>query len=509
MKRKKRLPKRIGKKLDELSYLNEEDLFGKLDDDEAALKRIFSNCTDLTVRKFNAFNSIPCMLVYLEVLVDGKQLDEGLLSPLMKHDTVDFDFPSRHVERLNDKLVPIAQTKVVGSLNQVVQHIVKGEVVLFVETSKQAISVGVKDQLHRQLEEPSTEAVIRGPRLGFIESLHINMALIRHRIRTPRLKMEKISIGTLSHTDVVITYIENRAPQEVIEEVKKRILGIDMDSVLESGYIEEMIADNPYSPFPVIQTTQRPDAVLASMIEGKVAILIDGSPVALIAPATFWHGFQTVEDYYMNFIFATTLRWLRYLFAFLAMALPSIYVAVTTYHQEMIPTSLALSLAAAREVVPFPVMVETLIMEITFEALREAGVRLPRPVGQTISIVGALVIGQAAVQAGIISAPIIIVVSLTGIASFLIPHPNMSQAISILRFPMVISAGTFGLYGVGAAMIAILIHTVNLRSFGVPYLTPLAPVNPTGLWDVLARAPWGVMHKRQQHNRQKLELEKK
>jgi spore germination protein KA len=317
--------------------------------------------------------------------------------------------------------------------------------------------------------------------------------------------MERFSAGKLSQTDIAIVYIENIAQQSIVDEIKKRIASIDMDSVLESGYIEEMIRDHPFTPFPLLQSTQRPDTVAGSLIEGKVAVFIDGSPFALILPITFWFGFQSAEDYYMNFIFATTLRWLRYLFAFLAMTLPALFIAITTYHQEMIPTSLSLSLAAAREVVPFPAVGEALVMEITFEALREAGTRLPRPVGQTISIVGALVIGQAAVQAGIISAPLIIIVAVTGIASFLVPNPRMSQAISLLRFPLMLFAATFGLYGIGIALIAILIHLVNLRSFGVPYMTPLAPYNFAGLADILFRAPWRMMYKRQQHTRQHLE----
>lgn len=509
MKNRKGHFEHIKYKLEELEYTIEAELFDNLDDNELVIKEIFSNCTDLVIRKFQAFGTISCMAVYLDVLIDAKVWDDGLLEPLMKQESVAFDSPSQLFDLFTYKLSSIVQPGKVEGLNEIAQCIVMGNVVIFIESFNEAISFKIKDKLHRQLEEPSTEAVIRGPRLGFIEKLEINMALIRHQIRTPQLKMERMSIGRISQTDVTITYIENMAPQNVIDEIKKRLSGIDMDSVLESGYIEEMISDHTYSPFPVMQTTQRPDLVAASLVEGKVAILVDGTPMALIAPVTFWYGFQTVEDYYMNFIFATMLRWLRYLFAFLAWALPSIYVAVTTFHQEMIPTSLALSLAAAREVVPFPGMVETLIMEVTFEALREAGVRLPRPVGQTISIVGALVIGQAAVQAGIISAPIIIVVSLTGIASFLIPHPSMSQAISILRFPMVISAGMFGLYGVGAAMIAILIHVNNLSSFGIPYLKPLAPFEKSGILDILVRAPWRVMRKRQQYIQQKLELEKK
>ncbi|SFF42666.1 spore germination protein KA [Paenibacillus algorifonticola] len=497
MIRKQGIPGKIKQKHKELEYTTEVNLSDNLDENKAALQQAFSNCDDLVVRDLHIFGVLPCVTAYLDVLVDDTLWDNGLLAPLMLPEKIESDNPAQLIEQIKNKLGSVAKPEIASNLKEIVQRIVKGDVILFIKSSSQALRFSIKDQLHRQLEEPSTEAVIRGPQIGFIEKLHINMALIRQRIRTPYLKMEKLSVGSISRADVSIIYIENKAPQTVIDDVKQRLAGIDMESILESGYIEELISDHPYSPFPVIQATQRPDLVSASLIEGKVALLVDGSPFALIMPITLWFGFQTVEDYYMNFIFATMLRWLRYLFAFLAFALPSIFVAITTFHQEMIPTSLTLSLAAAREVVPFPAMVETLIMEITFEALREAGVRLPRPVGQTISIVGALVIGQAAVQAGIISAPIIIIVSLTGIASFLIPHPGMSQAFSLLRFPMVICAGTFGLFGVSAGMIAILIHLTNLHSFGVPYLTPLAPFNRSGLMDVLIRAPWQIMHKRQ------------
>ncbi|WP_028612272.1 spore germination protein [Paenibacillus harenae] len=509
MKRNKGFPEQLNQQLKDYEHTIAEELSDKLADNETALRQAFANCSDLVVRKLHAFGSIPCMAVYLDVLVDDTMWESGFLGPLLNLELKDPDNPARMTEQIRTEMASVAKPVMTPSLKETVQLIVRGEVVLFLESSKQALSFSIKDQLQRPMEEPSTEAVIRGPRIGFIEKLHINMALVRHRIRTPLLKMEKITVGAVSRTEMTVVYLENKAPQNVVEEVKQRLATIDMDSILESGYIEELISDHPSSPFPVMQTTQRPDSVSASLIEGKVALLVDGSPIALIMPVTLWYGLQTVEDYYMNFIFATLLRWLRFLFAFLALTLPSAYVAITTFHQEMIPTSLALSLAAAREIVPFPAMVETLIMEITFEALREAGVRLPRPVGQTISIVGALVIGQASVQAGIISAPIIIIVSLTGIASFLIPHPGMSQAISILRFPMVLCAGTFGLYGVGAAMIAILIHLTNLNSFGVPYLSPLAPLSPSGLLDVFIRAPWKVMHKRQKHIQQKLELEKK
>ncbi|WP_379150819.1 spore germination protein [Paenibacillus sp. sgz5001063] len=501
MKSNSKVNNPFGKKLRESEPPVDLMISGTLDDNEAAMNQQFSKCYDLVVRRLQIFGSQPGMVVFLKVLVDKQLWDDGFLTPLMQKEAVPLDDPSQLYEQLKFKFSSIVQPTVILTVNEAVQRIVRGETVLFIENTSQAFSFELKDKLNRPLEEPSTEAVIRGPRYGFIEKMDINLALIRHRLHTPRLKTEKFKAGSISQTDIMIVYLENIAKQSVVDEVKRRISKIDMDSVLESGYIEELISDHTYSPFPVIQATQRPDLVSGSLIEGKVAVITDGSPMVLVLPITFWFGFQTAEDYYMKFIFATTLRWLRYLFAFLAMTLPSIFIAITTFHQEMIPTSLTLSLAAAREVVPFPAIMEALIMEVTFEALREAGIRLPRPVGQTISIVGALVIGQAAVQAGIISATIIIVVSITGIASFLIPNPGMSQAISIIRFPLMLLAAAFGLYGVGVGLLALLIHLVNLRSFGVPYMTPIAPLNLSGLADVLVRAPWTLMRKRQKHIR--------
>ncbi|MEK3913146.1 spore germination protein [Paenibacillus sp. FSL H7-0331] len=475
----------------------EAGLSSNLDDNESWLRALFSDCSDLIIRKIHLFDSIPCMLVFFKELVDTKQLDDELSKTLSKNVTMELDSSTQLIEQMKSELLSIAMTKIVGNKKDTIQQIIRGQVVLLVESSNQALSISMKEKLHRELQEPSMETVIRGPKIGFIENIDMNMALIRQQIRTPQLKMEQMLVGEVSQTEVIIAYIGNLADPQVIVEMRKRISQINMDTVLESGYIEEMIRDAPYSLFPVIQMTERPDSVSAALLEGKVAILVDGTPMALIAPVTFWHAFQTVEDYYQSFITATFLRWLRYLFAFISLILPSMFIAVATFHSEMIPTSLTLSIAAAREPVPFPTLIEILMMEIAFEAIREAGIRLPKQVGQTISIVGVLVIGQAAVQAGIVSAPIVIVVSLTGIASFLIPSNNMSQAIRILRFPFMVSASIFGLYGIGVSMIALLIHLVNLRSFGVYYMTPLAPFQANGLWDILGRAPWWVLHKRQ------------
>jgi len=268
------------------------------------------------------------------------------------------------------------------------------------------------------------------------------------------------------------------------------------DGVIESGFIEEFVEDFPFSPFPQVQNTERPDIVCGSLLEGKVSIFVDNTPFVLMVPMTFWSGLQAAEDYYERFIYVTFIRWIRYILFNISLLLPSIYVAVITFHPQLIPTNLLISIASAREDVPFPVLFEAIMMELMFEALREAGIRLPKSIGSAVSIVGALVIGEAAVQAGIISAPMVIVVAATGIASFAVPRYNFGTAYRLLRFPILILAGMFGLYGVILGMIAILIHLVHLRSFGVPYLSPIAPQNPKYLKDVLVRAPRWSMHRR-------------
>lgn len=319
---------------------------------------------------------------------------------------------------------------------------------------------------------------------------------MRHKIRSNRLKMVSRIVGEETQTSVAIVYIDGLAKPELVDEVLSRIDQIKIDGILESGYIEEFIEDNTWSLFPQIQNTERPDTLATNLLEGRVGIIVDGTPFTLILPATFWQFLQASEDYYHRFHIFIFLRILRIIFIFLALLLPALYVAVTTYHQEMIPTNLLFSVAASREAIPFPAFVEALIMEISFEALREAGIRLPKVVGQAVSILGALVIGQATVEAGIVSAPMVIIVSLTGIASFTIPRFNMAISIRLLRFPVMILAGVFGLYGIVIATTFILTHLCKLKSFGVPYFSPVGPLYFHELKDVFVRAPWWALEKR-------------
>lgn len=470
---------------------------------ESLLRQDFSNCADVVFRSFKCVDGSRQERLMLAVCIDGlidtKHLDEAVLRSLMKYSLPDISTVTTAWVRdlLAEQAVPAVQVQIVTDLKKVIQDVLKGNTALLVDGDGAALTIEIKGWERRGIEEPPSEPVIRGPREGFIETLRTNTALVRRKIRSTRLKMENMVIGDLSQTDVTIAYIEGIAPQSVVDEARQRLQRIKLDAVLESAFIEEFIEDQPRSPFPQIQNTERPDVVCANLLEGKVAIFTDGTPFVLIVPAIFWGALNANEDYYERTFMSSFLRLLRISLMMMSLLLPSLYVAMTTFQQEMIPTNLLLSIASAREATPFPAVIEALFMEITFEALREAGVRMPKQIGQAMSIVGALVIGQAAVQAGIISAPMVIVVSITGIASFTFPRYNVGITIRLLRFPMLIIAGVFGIYGIAMTMFIIVIHLVSLRSFGVPYFTPVAPTIFSDLKDVFVRVPRWAMYRRQ------------
>lgn len=466
------------------------------------LKDIFEDCTDVVFREFTTGGRCPVrvLLLYVDGLTNSILLSEGLMTNIM--------IRSLSLERaepleaenafqvIKERLLAISEVTETGQINQLVDQVLSGSSALLVDGSAKALIVSAKGWESRAVNEPESETVVRGPRDGFVENLRVNTAHLRRRIRTSRLKMERMRIGLLTKTDVLIVYIKGIANDKVIDEVKQRLSRINTDSILESGYIAELIEDEPFSLFAQINATERPDKVAAGLLEGQVAIMVDNTPFVLLVPITFIQLLQASEDYYNRYPWATFVRLLRFVALNIALLLPSLYVAVTTYHQEMIPTPLLISIAGAREAVPFPAFVEAVIMETIFEILREAGVRLPRAVGQAVSIVGALVIGEAAVSAGLVSPAMVIVVALTAIASFTFPSLESAIAIRLIRFPMIFLAGALGLFGIIVGLLAILIHLCTLRSFGVPYLSPLAPMSLRDLKDSFIRFPWWAMFTR-------------
>ncbi|KKB34201.1 spore germination protein [Bacillus thermotolerans] len=470
----------------------QDPLYPNFNDNVEALRSIYKDCSDVIFRSFSLFGKTRAIVIYMEGLSDVQSLEEYVFTPLTKEST---DPPSSLSDFLVHQL-PVAKVTKIHLLADCIESISTGNPVLLCEGQSSAFSLGLAKSENRSIEEPMAESSIKGPRQGFIESLQVNISLLRKIIKTPAFKMRSLKIGTHTQTTVTLAYIEGLADPTLIEEAQNRLNGIDIDGVLESEYIEELIEDNPYSPFPQILSTERPDVVCANLLEGRIAILVDGTPFTLIAPVSFASLLQSQEDFYQRSIISTMIRWMRFFFLGVALLFPALYVAVTTFHQEMLPTALLLSIASSRENVPFPAIVEVLIMEIAFEALREAGIRLPRQIGSAVSIVGALVIGQASVEAGLVSAPMVIVVALTGVASFMMPRYITGISIRMLRFPLIILGGTLGLLGVVMGFIAIVIHLCTLRSFGEPYLAPVAPLQTKELKDFLWRSPLWMMNRR-------------
>ncbi|MEK3719916.1 spore germination protein [Paenibacillus sp. FSL H8-0034] len=473
-----------------IDELKSVPIFVTLEENKDYLKHLFADCSDFVIREFTIEGGISAIIVFVDGMVNTQFANEAMKSLMI------LEGHEQLIDAIVEATLPISQTQKTDNYSDMLISILSGDAGLIVEGNNQALLMGIRGMEKRSINEPETESVIRGPREGFVENIRTNTSMIRRKLKTPHLKMKPMTIGRESNTSIVITYMDDIADPEIVKEVLRRLEKIDIDAVLESGYIEEFIQDSAYSPFPQLQYTERPDTVAAALLQGKVGIIVDGTPFVLIVPFVFTDILQSNEDYYERFQISSLIRILRYMFMVLSLLTPGLYVAITTFHQDLIPTSLLLSIAAAREAIPFPAVVEALIMEITFEGLREAGIRLPKTIGSAVSILGALVVGQAAVQAGIVSAPMVIVVSLTGIASFTIPRFNGAIAIRMLRFPIIIAASIFGMYGILITVLIIIGHMANLRSFGIPYLSPLGPLSVGDLMDTAVRPPlWLNKHR--------------
>lgn len=466
------------------------ELSSDLHENIQLLRAIYADSSDVVFHEFFIGDQTQALLLYIEGLTHIEEVDQHVLAPLQQECLPEPTLPNIR------KKIAVSSIKQVKTVADIIEEISGGNPVLLVERERQGLSFGLSRWEKRAIEEPTAESVLRGPREGFIETLQSNTALLRRKVRSPNLKIKSMNIGAYSRTKIAIVYIEGIAAPALVEEVMNRLRRIEVDGVLESSYIEELIEDNPVSPFPQLLSTERPDVASAYLLEGHVVVLVDGTSSALIAPITFFSLLQSPEDYYERYVLGTAIRWLRYLFFAISLLGPSFYIAVITFHQEMIPTALLLTMASSREQIPFPAFVEAMLMETMFEALREAGARLPKQIGTAVSIVGALVIGQAAISAGIVSAPMVMVVAITGISSFMAPRFTVGISIRLLRFPMMYLAAILGLLGLILGVIVILNHLLTLRSFGVPYLSPLAPLKRRELKDVLWRAPHWKMNTR-------------
>lgn len=467
------------------------------------IREELSKSSDIIFRDFSlrAKEEIPCLMAYVDGLIDKTLIDNFVLRVLMVEAANDPDFKKFTINSVMDGilrfLTPASEIKKISKMGDALDAILSGDAVLFFIDLSEALVIGVRGWPSRSISEPQTESTIRGPQEGFTETLRTNTTLLRRKIKHPSLRIVSLKMGDLTKTDVVLCYIEKLVSPDILSEVLQRLSRIKMDGVLASNYLEEMIEDGSYSPFPTIYHTERPDSVAANLLEGRIGIMVDGTPTVLIVPITLVKLMQVNEDYYERAIAVILIRFVRYLGAAIAVLAPSIYIAVTTFHQEILPTSLALSIAAGREGVPFPALLEALLMTLTLEILQEAGLRLPKAIGQTIGIVGALIIGDAAVKASLVSPLMVIVIGITAVASYTIPAYDLGIAVRLTRFPLMLLAGTLGFYGVSIGLYGGLIHLLSLRSFGVPYLSPIAPLRIRAfLQDTFVRAPLWAMRRR-------------
>lgn len=450
----------------------------KIKSNEEEIINLFNNTSDLVTYEFETSSNTKVLICYIEGLINKDLLDRDIIKPIINNLNSPKDIKN---------VLYVSNLKEIDLIEDVAGEMTYGSVGIFINGINQCYVVSLNEWEKRAVEEPQAEAVVRGPKEGFIEDILVNKTMLRRRIRNKDLVFEDYTIGKQTKTKISISYIQGLVNEEVLKEVKKRIGDIDIDGILESGYIEQLIEDSPTSLISTIGDTQKPDVVAGKLLEGRIGVFCDGSPHVLTIPKLFIEDIQASEDYYSRPFYATFLRWLRVFSLFLSIVLPGLYVALQTFHQEMIPTVLLITMAGAREGVPFPAVIEAFVMILILELIKESGIRLPRAVGSAVSIVGALVLGQAAVEAGLVSAPMVIVVAATAIAEFAVP--SLTEGIIIYRFMLILLGGFMGLYAMTCGLIAIIVHIISLNSFGVPYGFPLAPSDRQGLKDSIIRFP--------------------
>ncbi|GMQ56361.1 spore germination protein [Vallitalea sediminicola] len=459
------------------------------------IKNQFGNSHDIIYREINVGSKIciPAVVISINGLVNQSLLDYDLLKRVMH---IDIKLKDNFLEYIKKSIITMVDIKTIDCMNTAFDAILSGESVMLIEGYNTGFRLDTRDWKDRGVSQPIIGSVVRGPREGFSETLLTNTALIRRRIKTPLLIFDKVNCGQYTKTDIVIAYIKGIADDKIVDQVKKRINEIDIDGILDSGYIEQLIEDEPFSLFPTIGNTEKPDQAAGKLLEGRIVILVDGSPIALTIPFMFIENIQTSEDYYTRPWYATFTRIIRVLSIIIVIFLPGFYISAQTYNQEMLPTHLFITMAASKEGVPFPAFIEILLMSILFEVLKEAGVRMPKHIGQALSIVGALVLGEAAVGAGFVSNPAVMITALTGIATFVIY--SLNDSITILRFAFMILGAAGGLFGMLIGTIFLLLHLVSIRSFGAPYMSPMGPRNNKDMKDTLIRVPLWMMNSRPQ-----------
>ena len=459
-----------------------------LDENIARMKQIFAHDDTFICRVVQGRGTpaLRAALFFFDGMVNNEIINESIVKPISL-----WTGAPMPMDAVIDEVLHVNDCPFDPGVDKLFAAFLYGDTILFVDGDSRPAVLNTKGFVRRGPDEPDNEKVLRGPREGFTEAFMGNLSLIRRRLRTPQLCFEFLQAGSVSHTTVCVCYLDGIADTDVLAEVKRRVAAIPLDAVLDANYLSEIIRDNRASPFPTAGATERPDIVAAKLLEGRVALIVDGTPVALTLPHILQEAFQANDDYYISYLYTNLTRWLRILGFFLTLTLPAAYVSLLTWHQEMIPTRLLFSVAAARQGVPFSTLAEAVGTPAVFEILKEAGTRTPDTIGQALSIVGGLVLGQAAVEARFVSAPMVIVIAFSGVTALIVP--KLRTAALVYRFFLLVCAAVLGLYGVLLGLGGILAHLCRLRSCGVPYLTNLLSGEARSRDDVVLRFPWFAM----------------
>ncbi|SMF55949.1 spore germination protein KA [Paenibacillus barengoltzii] len=464
-----------------------DEFVDKLQQNLEILSELFGNSSDVVFRQLLPVDQTQVTIVYIEGLIDSQILQQDVIRPILEMTSDGEMTPTQ----LKDKVVNVGGISFVSNHEDASNGMLSGGALILIDGYKDGLLVSIPGLEERAITESDTHPIIRGPKDAFTEVIRTNISLVRHRVKDTRVRVQTIQAGNKTKTELALMYMDGLADQQIVSKLKDKLSNLQVDRVLEGEYIEEVMnQDNKLTIFPMLYNTDRPDTIAAGVMEGRIAIFIDGTPFVLLAPSLFVDFLQSAEDNYQSYLYGSVTRLLRYFCMLICLLAPALYIALTTYHQDLIPTVLLLSLMAQREGVPFPAFLEALIMEVVFEILREAGLRMPRTIGQAVSIVGSIVIGQAAVEAGIVSTVMVVVVAITAIASFAIPSYSMSIPIRMLRFGFMMIASTLGIYGLTIAFIMLVVHLSGLHSFGVPYLSPVAPYKPRKQSDAILRFPY-------------------
>ncbi len=483
----------------ESDFQTEDSLYNKSTEISSDnIRSMLGSNSDFTSRAFLIGDNpaLPAYLAYIDGLVNSKLINDNVLKPLAQEKQFDTcKTATDAIALISMGIIYSSSIKIRTNLKDLISDILGGSIAIIFNDAKTAFTFEAKSDLKRSISEPAAETVIKGSKDSFVEELRTNTALCRKKIKSPYLSVEEIIVGTQTRTTIAIVYMKNIASRKLVDEVKKRLEAFDISAALSPGIIEELLIDDKYSAFPQVQYTERPDRFCINIVEGRVGIMIESVPTTYIVPGTLLQFIQALDDYSFHFMVGSALRFLRFLAMFVTLVLPGFYITITTFHPEMIPTELTFSIVASREGVPFPMFVEVIILLLAFEFLVEAGLRLPKAIGQTVSIVGALVVGQAAVEAKLVSPATVIIVAITAIAGFTMPNQDFSNALRIWRFFVILSS-IIGIFGLTFGLIFLLYHWCKMETYGVPYLDPFVANEDEQLQDTLFRFPFSTMKKR-------------